>query len=518
MRVWLPVLVGGFAAALYAVTMQRAYYDDGIRFEGMLESGDLAYIHILYLPVVAGLRELLAFADVSSEQALKFVSVLSGGFTVGMVCRLALDTLVHPGKALAVALLLSGLLGFWFHSTATELHAFHAAFATCLLVGLIRVVHAPDRVTPGLCLLLFFGAAMTPASHASGVATALPIALTFFFARGARVRLLVVIGAGFAVWAAAYWYFYELFEGYSLAQSDKLPRLLQNPGLLPGQLRAVASELLLYSTPASTLIPAGFVVLRQKVPRQAMLCLTWILGWAILALPVGDRAYGSNFIATMPAQALFAIVALHGLGTSPARMLLVSALAFLPAPAFLCLGELEALYAYVGSAVVLLWMVRPAVPNPRWPFLLHLGTFGLSLWFLMPLIQRDPVRDQIRAVEAAVGADATVLFLEKMPNDHTLWVRYFPGVQGPDRRAFNPYVVDYVELAEVAPILKTYRQALAAGVAGKGKVFLVEQAGAGARVLRYPAPLTKFLADVQRDYTKHPSGVPGMFELKKRVP
>ena len=518
MKVWLPVLIGGLATALYAATMQRSYYDDGIRFEGMLEAGDLAYIHLIYLPVVAGLRELLAFADVSSEQALKIVAALSGGFTVGMACRLGLDTLVSPVKALAVAALLSGLLGFWFHSTATELHAFHAAFASCLLVGLIRVVHAPERMTGGLWLLLFFGALMTPASHASGVATGLPIALVFFFARGARLRFALAIGAGFAIWIGAYLYFYELFEGYSVAQSDKLPRLLKDPGLLPGQMQAVAAELLLYSVPASTLIPAGFAVLRQKVPRQAMLCLAWILGWAILALPVGDRAYASNFIATMPAQALFAICALHGLATSPTRMLLVTVLAFLPAPAFWYLGELEALFVYLGTAAVLWWMVRPAVSQPRWPFLLHAVTFGLSVWLILPLIQRDPVRDQIRAVDAAAGADATVLFLEKMPNDHALWVRYFPGAAGSEPRAFNPYAAEYVVPAKVSPMLDGYRQTLAARVAGPGRVFLVEQAGAGSPELRYPAHLAKFLADLKRDYTYQAGEVPGMFELKKRVP
>ncbi|MEE2885941.1 MAG: hypothetical protein VX951_00795 [Planctomycetota bacterium] len=518
MKNWLPILTGLLAAAFYLLTLQRGYYDDGIRFEGMLGAGDLAYIHVLYLPVVLGLRDLLSSVGVDSEQALKITAALSGGFAVGITCRVALDTFIYPAKAIAVALLLAGLFGFWFHSTATELHAFHAAFASCLLLGLIRFVDAPERATPGLYLLLFFGAATTPASHASGVATGLPILCALCFAGGARRRLLMVIGAGLAVWGGVYYYLYELFEGYSTAQSDKLPRLLENPGLLPGQIQAVAAELLLYSVPASTLIPAGFRVLCQKVPKQGMLCLSWILGWAILALPVGDRAYGSNFVATMPAQALLAIAALHGLAVSPWRMILTALLAFLPLPVFWYLGELAAVIGSLGSALVLWVLVRPAIARPRWPFLLHVVLFAVSAVVMAPIIQRDPIRDQIAAVAALVDPDATVVLLEKSPNKHLIWARYFPGAQEPNARVCNPFFVDYLVPEKVAPTLDEYRRRVAAQAARQGRVFLVRESGDGGSPSRYEAEVDTFLGDLRREYSTHPTALPGLFELKKRQP
>ena len=521
MKTWLPLLLGVSTAFLYLVTAQRAFYDDGIRFEAMLAADNLSYIHILYLPVVAFIRDTLPLAGVDAEIALKITAAVSGGATVAMTCRIALETLIHPGKAIAVALLLAGLFGFWFHSTATELHAFHAAFASCLLLGLIRIVDAPQRVTFGLLLLLFVGAIVTPASHASGVATGLPILGALYYAKGARLRMVVALGAGFAVWGGLYYYLYAqdgLFQGYSSAQSGKLPHLLANPGLLPGQIQAVAAELLLYSVPASTLIPAGVRVLRQRAPKHAVLCVLWILGWAILALPVGDRAYGSNFIATMPAQALLAVVALHGLATSPFRMVLVTVLTFLPLAAFLWLGELSALYVYLGSALLLLLMTRPVTARPRWPFLLHLVLAVASTTLMLPIVQRDPIRDNIAAVSVAAGPKAMVLFFETMPNTHATWVRYFPGADKPTGRAFNPFYVQFLPSPDVAAVLDGYRRRIRAQVARKGRLFATYPEGSKDKVLRYKDLLAQFEAELRRDFEFQRTTVPDLFELRKRTP
>ena len=521
MKIWLPLLLGVSTAFLYLVTAQRAFYDDGIRFEAMLGADNLSYIHILYLPVVAFIRDVFPLAGIDAEIALKITAAVSGGAAVAMTCRIALETLIHPGKAVAVALLLAGLFGFWFHSTATELHAFHAAFASCLLLGLIRIVDAPQRANFGLLLLLFVGAFVTPASHASGVATGLPILGALYYAKGARLRMVVALGAGFAAWGGLYYYLYiqdGLFQGYSAAQSDKLPRLLANPGLLPGQIQAVAAELLLYSVPASTLIPAGFRVLRQRAPKHAVLCLLWILGWAILALPVGDRAYGSNFIATMPAQALLAVVALHGLATSPLRMVLVTALTFLPLGAFLWSGERNALYVYLGSALLLMLMTRPVTARPRWPFLLHLVLAGASTTLMLPIVQRDPIRDNIAAVSVAAGPKAMVLFFETVPNTHATWLRYFPGADQPTGRAFNPFYVQFLPAPEVTTVLDDYRRRIREQVARKGRLFAIYPKDSKSGLLRYQDLLEEFETELRRNFEFQASTVPDLFELRKRTP
>ncbi|MEE2888586.1 MAG: hypothetical protein VX951_14235, partial [Planctomycetota bacterium] len=198
--------------------------------------------------------------------------------------------------------------------------------------------------------------------------------------------------------------------------------------------------------------------------------------------------------------------------------ILTTLVAFLPLPAFWYLGELAALFAYLGSARLLWVLVRPATARPRWPFLLHAVLFVASVILMIPVIQRDPIRDQIGAVAAAVGPDATVVFLVKTPNDHSMWVRYFPGAQEPDVRAFNPFVVDYLVADKVAPMLKDFRRRVDAQAAQSGPVFLVEESVIGAAPSRYQNQMKKFLADLKRDFSFHSTAVPRLFRLKKRVP
>ena len=97
MHTWqrrIPLLLFVLSTGLYLQTMQQAIYGDGIFLEPQLGAGNLAYNHILYLPLVWMVWSAIgAVVDISAETAMKLVSALAGGAGVALTYLIALRVL-----------------------------------------------------------------------------------------------------------------------------------------------------------------------------------------------------------------------------------------------------------------------------------------------------------------------------------------------------------------------------------------------------------------------------------------
>ena len=181
-----PWLLAAVFFAVYLLTLQRQLFNDGIFFELKLQLGgkELIYNHILFLPVVKLLQTgVSVVVPISPEFAMKLVAAFAGAWGVALVHLVARRALVEEHQARTTAILTGILMGYWFHSTATEVHSVHAACALLLLLGLVRVLQATDRVDFGTWFVIATGACLTPASHVSGVCVALPVAYVWLRAR-----------------------------------------------------------------------------------------------------------------------------------------------------------------------------------------------------------------------------------------------------------------------------------------------------------------------------------------------
>ena len=106
---------------------------------------------------------------------MKSLSAIAGGVGVAMTFLVARQTMENNVRAVVAAVTLMGLMGYWFHSTATELHALHAACASVLLLGLLRAFNCKEDLDPLTGLLCAAGTLLVPISHTSGYFAAVPI-------------------------------------------------------------------------------------------------------------------------------------------------------------------------------------------------------------------------------------------------------------------------------------------------------------------------------------------------------
>lgn len=462
-----PLLLFAVATVLYLLTMQRMICGDGIFFDEMLQRGSLLHVHLLLLPLASSLRALLSvFVDVSPETAMKILSAVAGGAGVAMTYRVARLVLATAAQALTAAIALMALTGYWFHATATELHALHPACAMVLLLGLVRALRAAregdtslDRVTFWCCA---GGAFLTPLSHLSGVAMGLPILYAIYWLQGRlRRQLLVAVAAGsltFAViFTVAYWqssHVQFVFSSSAVAAT----------GLTATSTMAMLKQWLLFSAPASALFPAGLAVLFRRAPGPAWLCLAWLMAWPIVVAQYLDFLLGSYHTPTFPVQAMLAVVAFSQLARTPLRAVLVAALAALPmvgvlardttgvaldneqATTVLCpwMDDLVlGLVLWLLAAVALLLMTRkPAAGiRPRWLPILPITAFLVSAPYLVPKLSTDPYRDRIREVCRLVGEDDLVFYLPESFGERNHWRRFFRTDTG--ERGFSPADVHY---------------------------------------------------------------------------
>lgn len=512
---WIALLLFVLSTGLYLLTRQQALFNDGIFFEGKLRAGDLAYGQILYLPLVWVVWASLGTVfDLSAETALKVVSALAGGLGVALTFLIACQALTSALRALAAALLLAGLYGYWFHSTATELHMVHATCALVLFLGLIHTVHFAQtadraaRLDPGTIALLFLGTGLTLASHTSGIALLLPtlyVAWVTRRARPAQGQLLIAVGAGVLAFAACYLWLassHPEMQKYADDHAGKMLSLVTDAGTLPAKVLSVGRELLVFAVPASALVPAGLRVLFHTAPQHAWLLLLWVVAWPLVVLPVEDFAVGSYHMPTLPVQALLAVIAWHGVATSIPRALLVLAVATLPAAVgLLALHQQQgraafdmALLAWAVCSTVLFVLARSHTPQPRWLLALPVTGLLLSATVLPPALGQDSIRDHIRQVQAVVRDGDVVCYVTHDTAVHHHWRRFFP-------RAVNLLLLD--AQPDLLPDLQTLRSIWLVGD--------LEGAAGGPRFQEFRTRL------LQQFSKARPEGAPeGMFLLTRR--
>jgi len=448
------VVLFAVATTLYLVTMQQMICGDGIFFDEMLQAGLLMNIHLLQLPLVRLLQAVLSvFIDVSPETAMKTLSAIAGGAGIAVTYVVARQILDSTVQALAAALTLMVLAGYWFHSTATELHALHPACAMVLLAGLIRAIRAGERgdaaldgITLACCAA---GSLLTPLSHAGGMAMGLPTAYVIWKLQPRlRWQLLIAVAAGCLAFAVTFGLSYRLSVNVraSFAGGSDAATGMSMMGTI-----AMIKQLLLYAIPVSVLVPAGLRVLFRTAPRLAWFFLSWIVAWPIAAVRFTDFLFGSYHTPTFPVQAILAVVALRQLARTPLRAILVVVLAALPMVgpvardaaglAFdnermtmvLCpvMDDLDlGLWVWLLAATILFTMTRgrreqsqPA--RPRWLLILPAATFLLAVPYLVPKLLADPYRDRIHEVSRLVGDQDFVLYLPESFSERNHWRRFF---------------------------------------------------------------------------------------------
>jgi hypothetical protein len=487
----IPWILFVVAAGLYLLTRQRMICGDGIFFDEMLQAGVLMNIHLLQLPLAWSLwTGLSAVVDVSPETAMKILSALAGAAGVAMTYSVGRRLLESSAQALAAALTLMVLVGYWFHSTATELHALHAACASVLLLGLVRALRAGEhgntslgKTTLSCCAL---GALLTPLSHLSGVAMGLPILYALWKVRPPlRWQLLVALAAGSLAFALVFGISYQLSDNVktSFANSSVAATGWSATGIV-----AMLEQWLLYAIPVSPLVPAGLAVLFRANPRLAWFSLLWVVAWPLVVSRHTDFLLGSYHAPTFPVQVILATLALRHLARTPLRAVLVMALASAPMvgpmardaaglaldnvreTTVLCpaMDDLDlGLCVWVIAATILFGIARgPGPSRPRWLPILPLATLLLSVPYLVPKLTGDPYRDRIREVSRVVGGSDLVLYLPESFSERNHWRRFFRI--GNRERGFSPADKEYRPVP-----LESYRGAIASARQNNLRVWFV---------------------------------------------
>lgn len=527
------------ATALYLLTTQRMICGDGIFFDEMLQADWLLNIHLLLLPLAKVLHTILSvFGDVSYETTMKVLSAVAGGAGVAMTFRVARHVLGSKAQALTAALTLMVLIGYWFHSTATELHALHPACASVLLLGLVRALAASrqgstslDRTTLGCCAL---GSLLTPLSHLSGAAMGVPVLYALFRVSGRlRVQLLLAVAAGLlaflVIFATLYWGisdFRKLFEGSANAATG-----ISIKGTI-----AMLKQLLLYAIPASALVPAGLVVLFRTAPWLAWLALSWMVAWPIVVVQHTDFLLGSYHTPTLPVQVILAVVAFSHLARTPLRAILAALLASLPmvgvlardtagpapdneqATTVLCsfVDDLVlGLWLWLLAAAILVLMVRKQTSNgeARWLPVLWIVTLLLSAPYLLPKLNGDPYRDRIHDVSRLVGERDLVFYLPESFAERNHWRRYFRADNR--ERGFSPADVHYRD-----ENLKAYKSAVILARQEKRGIWFVGKMDSyptliAPRDMKPDKGVLEFFADLREtsDFVRAAGTVEPIFEL-----
>ncbi|MHC4515694.1 MAG: ArnT family glycosyltransferase [Planctomycetota bacterium] len=491
----IPMVLFFVATGLYLATMQRMLFGDGIFFDEMLQRGSLMNHHLLQLPLVWSLwAGLSVFADVSHETAMKVLSALTGGFGVAMTYLVARRILDSTAQALVAAITLMVVIGYWFHSTATELHALHAACAVVLLLGLTRAITAEQRLDKTTLTCCAIGTLLTPMSHLSGFAMGLPIVYVIWKIRSQlRRQLVMAVGSGFLVFAVifgvSYWLSRQVRGSWSVA-SD-----ISTTGISMRAIFNMLGQFLLYAVPVSPLVPAGLRLLSRTAPRQALLCLLWVISWPIAVAPHPDFSFGSYHTPTFPVQAILAVVALQGLTRTPLRAVAAMVLAALPMVGPVTVNLDLGLWVWVFAAAILFEMAGEPVSRPRWLPILPVTTLLLAAPYLIPKLSADPYRDRIREVSRLVAPADLVFYMPEDTNERNHWRRFFRADN--KERAHCPADVDFLPAnrRDEAPTrLKAYRNAMATAWLNDCRVWFVGKADG----YEGSAEVMKFFADLHR--------------------
>lgn len=445
----LALALGAGALALYLAWPQRRFFGDGMGFYGYLCDGRLRCPQIGYLPAVWALHRCLEPLGVSLERALHLASSVSGAATIAGTYILARLVLARGPAAIAAAAT-AVLPGFWFHSTTTEIHTFHSAFATILLIGISRTIETREVPTAQLALGVFGSLA----SHFSGVAAVLPGAVALARARK-RWLLAVSAGATAVVFAIVYSAIHS-GDPQTAAYQESLRvmyrDLWNDPSRIPVAFGASLNQLFLYALPASTALLGGLVVMARK--GHSALALGWLLwcaGYFAITAATGSEEFGSYFVPMDGVRSICGVI----LTTALARNLWTSSAAvvacLLPAGIAVLLESPEAGCNIWLITMLLLSALAAAAPleelGEALPWrrlapsaLLALLGGALSVGFVVRDFPKDPLRDRIEAVSKAVGDDDAVLFIERDGLSHMYWERMF------DQRGGRRFIMNVTEL------------------------------------------------------------------------
>lgn len=493
------------AAALYLLTAQARIFGDGIFFGEMIPAGHLLYFHLLFMPVVAGLHAVLEpVFGVTPEQSVQVLAALSGGVCVAATWLGARSVLGDARAAAAAAGLLALSTGHWFHATATELHAFHAAFATMLWVTLVRCVLSGD-VRPAW---IFVTTAGTLGSHSSGIAALLPIACTLVLVpRAARVRVAAPAAAAAALYAAVVVVVATTSDAF--AKPVDIARVsvasVASRGVLH-HAEILGQELLLFALPASILAVAGLRALFDRARRLALLATAWVIAWPLLAAPIADQAFGSYYTPVFPVLATLAIAGWNTLATSRTRTVAALLASLAPAPFFLLAERGLALVTWLVAAAVVFRSAATSRVGDRAPLALlpAAAALAVSAIVLAPHVRDDPLRARIRAVARVVGDDLVLVISEDNATLH-YWRRFLPARLGDRLRLYDLGVLTYFPEAEARSTADRARAMIANLVQGGHSLWLVGDRNAPS----LPAPVRELLAAIASAHRlEAPAGAP----------
>ncbi|MFG0317582.1 MAG: hypothetical protein ACF8XB_09930 [Planctomycetota bacterium JB042] len=489
------VLIGGAAVVLYLATRQRGLENDGIHFVRMLDEGRDWMRHLLYLPAV---RLVCAVLGLDAEAGMKALSAIAGGAAVALAVPIGRRLSLTTGRAATSATVLALLPGFWFHSTASEVHAFHAAATAVLLLGLLRWIDpsAPFRGVPWLLLL---GAALVPMTHSSGIAAAAPVAVAAIAApRGRRARGLVALGVGAAAFLVLFRIGYAAEEDVrrtvDTLRANSLERL-RRIDRLPESAAVLADALLVHASPASVSAPAGLVVLWRRRRAAAATLLAWAVALSLLVFPIHDRAHGSYHLPLYVATAALALVAWPVLVRRPVDAFVVVAAGL--APVLLApFGEGAQFAAGGASAAAFAWRAGRAgsgagpPPVGAWPLVVAAAL--ASVVRVGPEMRADPIRDRIAAVERAEADAAMILLLEPRLTDQLHWQRYHAGIAAGEAELVNLLRLEFLPPEAARKVRGDYEFVVARHVAEGRTVLLVGDVatfGVGPQVTAFLAEL-----------------------------
>lgn len=477
---WLLFVV---STGLYFVTRQAALAGDGIYFDDMLQQGRLVNHHLLYLPLVWGLQTAASVViDVTPELAMKSVSALAGGVGVAVTFLIASRTLQTRARSLVAAITMMGLLGYWFHSTATELHSLHAASAAVLMLGLLRALDGRQHLDPTTWLLCAVGSLLVPLSHMSGYAAGLPVLYAIWRAESSlRRQLAMAVATGALLFGVVYGGVY--FASENLGSAVKFAANVSTTGFSWSTTQGVLVQFTLYALPVTTLVPAGLRVLFSTSSRHGWFCLLWVIAWPVASLRHVDDLYGSYYTAICPAAVLLAVVALHGLAKTGARAVVGLALASAPAW-FLWNGDRAVgLIAWAVAATVLFLLAGGHVRRPRWLPLMAVVTFALTVPTLWPVQRTDLLRDRIQKITKLAAPDDLVLAVPAAGYDRFHWARFFVGADRKER-AVCPADLDWLAKYKPAslpngrgPVLQTYEAVVRDKLSKKLPIWFVGEIG-----------------------------------------
>lgn len=431
------------AAALFLVSLavylsfpQRAFFGDGLPLLHVLERGELRSQYLFYLPMVQSVQWVASLvSDLSLEAALKLTSVLGGAGGVVVWFFVALEVFKTLVPAAAAASILIFMPGYWFFATATQVSSLHACFAGVLFWGFLQFLRNDRSVWRG-SVAVAFGTLFSLSTHLSACSNVF-IAIGVLLYTQRKLTLLAAGGAGVAAFLFFDMWGHTLIFGDSSYRGEVLSFYLQSlerfdaVGLLTVISTIGLDQLLIYTLPASILVPAGLSLCWKNDRPLAVAIVLWVFGYLVVGAPFGVIEWGRYFVPTMGLQAILAVTVIRHLATPVWAAILLVILPIAPVCFAAHYYMTAALWTILGISVLLAIAVRFLKPSPTRfvtigaPFALAIITGITSLSTVVSSFPIDVLRDQIDAVSHYTGGKGLLVICERYLLCKEYWYRYF---------------------------------------------------------------------------------------------